>query len=107
LRRQTSNLPIILGRNHRLSFYGEVHRNCVEGRGTEWEKALSKTLLDRDAQIEVIDDLPIEPLLEALFVPIRVAWAAHKKLWVSCHKKNSKKIIIFSTRVIRTPTIQL
>jgi hypothetical protein len=104
---QISNLPIMLGRNHRLSFYGEVHKTCVEGRGTEWEKALSKVLLDGDAQIEVRDDLPLEPLLEALFVPVRVAWATHKKLWISCHKKNSRRIISFATKAIKAPTVQV
>lgn len=107
MKHQLNNLPIMLGRNHNIAFYGEVHRTCVEGRGTEWEKALSKTLLDRDVQIEVVDDLPVEPLLEALFVPIRVAWATHKKLWVSCHKKNSRRIISFATKAIKAPTVQV
>jgi len=105
--RKLRPLPVRLGRNHKIAFYGEVHRTCVEGRGTEWEKALSKTLLERDVQIEILNDLPIEPILEALFIPIRVAWATHKKIHILCHKNKSARIISFTNTAISANTIDI
>lgn len=103
--RKLNNLPVILGRNHSIPYYGLFHSSCVEGKDTEWERALSKMLLDQDVQIEINPDLPLEPALLALFIPVRVAWATHKKLWILCHKKNSGRIITFATKAISVPTM--